>query len=234
MTGFAAGVRAEEMSEMRQGTVILKSIAQLDQMFGETVLTKDIVQSHCVARTSACVGATASEAMQCLSSRHNSQLCSLLFGLCVSCWHEGIIARSSLQSEHTCWLAQAALLAGTLQLQRMSGGMWQTGLESAGHRGPTHIRRWEHGRVIGRPLPSQLMTGCSLLGKPHMQASTPACKLPWRLERGQPSRSLRPCSGDGLPSSKCLCLASLLLEQTLNSWKQRGEPSFEVDHQENY
>ena len=43
MTGFAAGVRAEEMSEMRQGTVILKSLAQLDQMFGETVLTEDIV-----------------------------------------------------------------------------------------------------------------------------------------------------------------------------------------------
>ncbi len=42
MTGFAAGTRAEEMSKMRQGTVILKALAQLDQMFGETVLTKNI------------------------------------------------------------------------------------------------------------------------------------------------------------------------------------------------
>lgn len=42
MTGFAAGTRAEEMSKMRQGTVILKTLAQLDQMFGETVLTKNI------------------------------------------------------------------------------------------------------------------------------------------------------------------------------------------------
>ena len=55
MTGFAAGVRAEEMSEMRQGTVILKTLAQLDQMFGETELTKDIyVIPQCLTHLSRC------------------------------------------------------------------------------------------------------------------------------------------------------------------------------------
>eukprot|EP00891_Asterochloris_glomerata_P008389 jgi/Astpho2/8389/e_gw1.00122.39.1_t len=50
MTGFAAGTRAEEMSKMRQGTVILKTLAQLDQMFGSFTdrhpATSAYVQGH--------------------------------------------------------------------------------------------------------------------------------------------------------------------------------------------
>ena len=202
---------------MRQGTVILKSLAQLDQMFGETVLTQHgCVISQCFVHLSMC--ATACEAMQHLRSCHSlwttASSKAFCFGLYVRSWlTQAPLPGGSLQSEHMCWLVQAALLTGTLQHQHTSVGMWQTGLESAGRKEPTPTRRWEHRRVTDRPLPSQWMAGCSLLGKPHMQASTPACKLPWRLARGQSSKSLQPCRGDALPNSELSVLALPVLEQ---------------------
>ena len=97
MTGFAAGVRAEEMSQMRQGTVILKSLAQLDQMFGETVLTKDIcVISQVFAHLSKCWRHCLWDRAECKQLPHlkdNSQLCSLLFWpVCKLLAHAGFIA----------------------------------------------------------------------------------------------------------------------------------------------
>ncbi len=35
VTGFAAGTRAEEMSQYRDGTIIIKALKQLDLIFGE-------------------------------------------------------------------------------------------------------------------------------------------------------------------------------------------------------
>ena len=97
MTGFAAGVRAEEMSKMRPGTVILKSLAQLDQMFGETVLTKDIcVISRIFAHLSRCWRHCLWHRAECKQLPHledNSLLCSLLFWpVCKLLAHAGLIA----------------------------------------------------------------------------------------------------------------------------------------------
>lgn len=38
MVGFVAGSRAEEISKLRQNSVIIKTLSQLDQMFGKTQL----------------------------------------------------------------------------------------------------------------------------------------------------------------------------------------------------
>jgi monoamine oxidase len=35
VTGFAAGTRAEELSQYRDGTIIIKALKQLDLIFGE-------------------------------------------------------------------------------------------------------------------------------------------------------------------------------------------------------